>query len=201
MLDLVLALTLSLAQQGGTPPPVSGPKCSHDHHGVTVLLNRLDRRDFVFMPLDLTQRFKRLEKLQAPETLDAKGAYKLLRYELPDSGLEALTLRLKRLDFKRAGASSVAVGQGEDTFGRSLEAKVVEPPDDVWRALVPVYSTKGCDWEQPVELGLWLDATDETVELRVLPDSIQRAIDRIQEAIGHELAQLGCPVFFGSPNV
>lgn len=181
------------------PTLAPAPELYYSRDAVVGFLDRNDRRDTLHMSLCVSARFRRLAELTKPTMFSQKNLYKLLRFELAGCGLEALCLKVQRLDFQRRSGASYEIGQGQDSLGSSREARAVEPPEDSWKPCVPVYSNDGLDRLSRVflELGLFVDADAQELEVRIAPDEITTAFQSAEQTIGTTLRSYGCPVFNG----
>lgn len=181
------------------------PEVFHDETGVRVLLNREDRRSTVSMPLAKTQRFARLEALTSGQDFDVRGAVKLLRFDLHGTGVDKVIGAIRRIDFTRRSEGAASADHGRESLGRSVEA-AVQQADQVpeeFTVQTSVYANPGVRELSKVSVrcGVYLDVQNESIEIRVLADEIEAAVNAAQGAIGEALReQLGeVPVFYGAP--
>ncbi|MCP3916163.1 MAG: hypothetical protein GY711_11455 [bacterium] len=177
------------------------------YHGrsVKLLLDRGDRRDVVTMPLEVTSRFKRLLALVDGESLSVRDAVKLLRFDLHGTGVDQVISAIRRVDFSRTGAGAQSAAHGSESLGRSIEAKVQDAdkiPEE-FRVQTSVYSNPGVKDLSRVDVrcGVYLDVERECIEIRVLADELENAVNAAQLAIGNALRELlpEVPVFHGAP--
>ena len=189
----------SILRAAKDPKMAVDPEVYHATGGVTLLLDRADRRDYVRMRLHTTRRFERLAGLQKPAELDPKAAYLLLRYDLDHTGLDRLMIAVRRLHFTKKSSAEFVIGQGQDSLGRSAEAGIMEQIDDEFVARVPVYDNPGCDGERSIRVGVFVDADAQKIHLMTLPDEINKAVLRAQDDIAMQLSVLEIPTFHGTP--
>lgn len=173
---------------------------------VVALLERDDRRERVTIALTRSARFTKVCALEAqPLRLQPRDAVKMLRLELHGGNVQHVIQALSRIDFVRTSAGKTDVDHGRESLGRSVEAAVQQAdkvPQDFVLA-VPVWSTHGFSrYTVQVQFGIHLDLEAQVVELRVLPDEVERVVGLAMAAAAADLRHAlgeGIPVFLGAP--
>lgn len=171
---------------------------------VAVLLDRSDRREVIEVALAESKRFALCGALQTPRALQPKEAVKMLRFDLHGGNVGHIIQQLSRVDFVRTSTGKSHVEHGRESLGRAVEASVqqADKVDDRFFLAVPVWSTAGFNrFGVQVEFGIYLDLENQAIELRVLPDEIERCRNLAVAALVSEL-RAQCPevpVFTGRP--
>jgi len=179
----------------------------HDHSGIVVHLDRLDRRDTFRLALLRSQRFQTLEGLAAGSSMDQQAAIRMLRFGLHGSGVEKLIVALRKVDFTRKSDGRSHLEHGRESLGNSVEA-AVQPTSEIpetFMVSVPVYINPGFAELTLVEvwcgISIDLQASPVKFEIRPLADELHSAVLRAQASIGAKLAAdlPGTAIFNGRP--
>jgi hypothetical protein len=189
---------------------VNDPMCSdgeifHDHAGISLHLNRGDRRDTIRLPLNHSERWAKLESMRGGGKGTVRDVIRTLRFDLHGTGIESVIQALSKIDFTRKSDGGASVSHGRESLGQSVEASV-QQADSVPETFVvhcSVYTNPGFRELTAVEVtcGIYLDLQNEQIEIRVLADELSKAENAAQTAIGAKLAVdlPGTPVFHGCP--
>lgn len=195
--DLVAALK--------DPDIAPDPEVYLDKGGVTVLLDRSERRETVRVALAESTRLLICRTFEAqPKTMQPREAVKLLRLELHSGRHDHVIQALSRIDFTRSSAGKSHVDHGKESMGRSVEAAVQQAdsvPKD-FEVAVPVWTNPGFSrYSVNVKFGLFLDLDNQAVELRVLSDECSRVVTQTLAAVAADLREAlpDVPVFLGAP--
>jgi len=172
--------------------------------GVKAYLDGSDRREVLTVPFIETKRFQLVRKLQTAVNMQPKDALKLLKIDLHGGNIAHVIQPLSRIEFTRTGTGRTNVEHGKESLGRSVEAMVQNAKDvpEQFALSVPVWSTDGFDrFGVQVAFSLYLDLEAQTVELRVLPDEVERCVNLALRAAVAELGSRleGVPIFMGTP--
>jgi hypothetical protein len=177
------------------------PEIFHSNREIVVLLDRLQRRELVRMPLIHTERWNTVCAL-GTRSLTVAEAIKLIRFSLQGVGADALVAAIRKIDFSRKSDGQKTVEHGRETLGKQVEA-AVQQADSIpqeFTAKVQLYANEGLrSLIAAVKVGVYIDVNDEAIQLIPLADEIPSAIRSIQSQL-HELivtAAPKVPVFTG----
>ncbi len=183
------------------------PEIFHsDCNDLVLVLSRMDRRETIKMLLEYSCRFQALIRLGQNRTpLSVKDLVRFLRFEMNDCGAEPFIEAIRKLDFQRRSDGSVEVTHGRESLGKSVEA-AVQQADSIpqeFTLTVSVYGTTGVAdmTKKAIRIGVYIDATAETIELKPLAEEVANAVRHAQIDIGDKLRK-ECehiPVFHGEP--
>lgn len=170
---------------------------------VIAFLENSDRKECATLPLTETVRFGMLRALIAPKLLDPRELVKLLRFQLHAAGNDPLIRALARVDFTRTSSGKSSQEHGRESLGRSVEAAVqsAEQVPETFNIAVPIWSTPGLQgFAASVQIGIYLDLDAQKIEVRVLPDEIERVMGLAVKGLIELLSeQIKAPIFFGTP--
>jgi hypothetical protein len=179
----------------------------HNEMQVIVVLDQGDRREFATLRLLKSSPFAILEKIAAGDTggkaFTQQALVRLLRHDLRNAGVEHVLSVVRRIDFKRTGATKGTVEHGRESMGRSVEMEVQGASDipEFFQATIPVYRTPGAVFHKTVYCTLEIDLASERFVVLPDADSLAEAVHDSQsdlhEALTDELAAI--PVYYGSP--
>lgn len=179
----------------------------HNNAEIVAVLDMNERRDFVRLPLHLSERGSVLvNTLFEAQAFSPAKAVKLLRYTLHGTGpqTERVLGLLRTLDFHRQSVGKVDMQHGRESLGRQVEAAVQgrDQIPDQFAVQVALYNVPGLrSIVVTVELGLALLVQEEKIEIGVLGDQMAVAFDAAQLEIGKKLRGLlpTCPIYHGKP--
>lgn len=172
---------------------------------VVALINRDDRKERVTCPLNESDRWRTVCFLSAGKSFSPRDAVKFLRFDLAGSDTEAVVQAVSRIDFARKSDGRSDVGHGKETLGKSVEMAVQQASDipEEFNIRVPVFTTPGCRETTTVKCGIYLDMTNESIVLRVLPDECEIARGSVLQGIFGDLVTSfhgqEIPVYMGCP--
>lgn len=169
---------------------------------VLVIDDTRDRVETATMPLDETDVFKRLRRLNAGEWLDQKAFVRLLRIDLARTLPPGVLLdRVRKIRFEAGQVTTGEVARNRESLGRQITAAVNaegEIPEMVTLA-VPVYPQSPA---YAVQCSVDVDPVRGLFELKPLPDEIERvstvAVSEIADMIKAEVND-GILVYLGRP--
>lgn len=186
-------------------PMCVGGEIFHDSSGVTVHLDRNDRRDHLHLGLEKSERFQKLESMRGGGKGSVRDVIRTLRFDLHGTGIESVIQALSKVDFTRKSDGGASVSHGRESLGQAVEA-AVQQAESIPQTFVvhcSVYSNPGFVGLTAVEVicGIYLDLQNEQIEIRVLADELSAAENAAQTAIGAKLAAdlPQTPVFHGAP--
>ncbi len=170
---------------------------------IVVILNRREMREYAALNLQESKRFQAVRALELePKSFSPKQAVKFIRYELHGVSADSLVAALGRIDFTRKSEGRHTVEHGKESLGRSVEMQVQQADKlpDAFNVTVPVFTNPGIRHTVAVQCGLYLDVEAERVEVRVLTDQVQYALDSAMASVRASLKPLTCPVYYGAPT-
>jgi hypothetical protein len=176
------------------------PEVWVDECGVQIILDRKDRHEAIGMPLGRTCVRAVLETLEDTPYRDGpRNTVKMLRMEL--GGVPAIEQALARVDFSNAVVGTAVTEHGKESFGREVEAKVLNV-DTIPRSFEIEFQVwQGLDYRRTIICLLYIDVAAELIEIRPAPDQLTGAInDAVDELIGDLRQAVTCPVFGGDPS-
>ncbi|GJM43460.1 MAG: hypothetical protein DHS20C21_03020 [Gemmatimonadota bacterium] len=179
------------------------PEVYFSESSIWVVLNSEDMRECAILDLRESRRFQTIRALESePRSFTPKEAVKFIRYELHGVNADSIVAALGRVDFTRRSEGRNHVEHGKESLGRSVEAQVqqADKVPDTFEVTVPVFTNSGVRHTAIVRCGLYLDLEAERVEIRVLTDEVQFALDTTMGRIRSTLEELTCPVFNGAPS-
>lgn len=191
----------------GDPDMTHDPEVYHSSDGITVLLQGEDRRDLVHVPLQHSQRWETLRKLERGGRFNVRDAVKLLRFDLHGTGVENVVRALSKIDFSRKSDGRTDIAHGKESLGRSVEAAVQQADDipETFDVSLSVYTNPGMTVfsETRVRCGIYLDVKEEVIEFKILADQMDAAENAAQTSLGIELEGdlPNAKVFHGSAMV
>jgi len=205
----VLGLTnavLSMAKDGETT------QLFHDVTRVVAHLDMHDRRDTMGLPLCMSAAYNALCTLAEGRRFSPKDAVNFLRFELPETGadVDALAAVLQNVKHQTRIDGGAIVQHGRESMGRSVEAEVSNSdriPQEVVVRCSAYCNLELVDATQvSVLVGVILHADtaasrDDLIELRIIGDSLDHAMESAQFGIGAELqkAMPKASVIYGCP--
>ncbi len=185
-----------------------------DGGAVRVIMNSETRLDRAKMQLRPSQLFMRVLHMHySPKTMNVDEAVRLLRFELPVAGVDALATSLRKITFKTTAEVEQGASHGSSTFGERLERLVsnaAEVPESM-EISIPVYANDHEIRELStvkLKLGVFLDMERKGIQIMPLADEIDLANAEVQARIGEHLvseivksgAADSVSVFHGSPS-
>ncbi len=171
---------------------------------IDVLLDRADRNEVATMFLAPSSRWLSLQAIsEKPFRAAPKDIVKWLRFALHDNSIGHVIQALSRLDFTRTSTGRTNVSHGRESLGSSVEAEVqgIERVPESFLVSIPVWSTPGVWSNVNIELGIYIDLTASVVELHVMPDAMQTALQQATFGLAASLrdSMPNVPVFVGRP--
>lgn len=178
----------------------------HDSTCIRAILDDEDRRDKVTLRLQMSDLWCAVAKLRNTPLLGTPAQIiRFIRFELCAEGTEALVAGLRKVNFKRLSGSASEVGHGSNSYGKSVEEKVQDADaiPDGFTVETSMYTNPGFRALSSVviRVGVFIDTVSEKIELRTLPDEIDRCTNEVQMNIGNALGEEldSRAVFFGAP--
>lgn len=172
--------------------------------GIVALLDRAERRQTASIELKLATRMETVVALQAGRAFTPKQAVRFLQHDLYAANVKHVVQALRRIDFKRTSGGHSHVQHGRESLGRQVELEVQQAEDvpETFEVVVPVWSNAGFSaWSVTITVSLHLNIEEERVELRVLPDEVERAINgaltSVRQSIEDATAERKVRVFLG----
>lgn len=182
------------------------PQVFISSNSLVAHLDKLDRRECVEMQLTESARFSLCRGLMRnPRTASPRDMVKFLRLELAGGGHDHMIQSLSKIDFIRKGSGKSVIGHGSESLGKTVEAIVQQAEEipSVFKVGVPIWTNPGmASYLAYLELGVHLDAQAETVEIRVLPDEVDKAMGFALAALATDIVSLlgpEIPVYIGKP--
>lgn len=185
------------------------PEVYYGARKVTILCDRVDRRDRFDVPLCPTEKFLTIQDLARNDkfSADPREMVKFLRSKLgPGAVPQALIDALRVMTFSRRSSTALSDAHGRDSLGSQVDAEVAGavPIPEEFTVELDVFSNPGYRkiTHATVQLGVNLNMQQEQVELFVLPDELQIAMDFACSEIGRFLRDRihsDVPVIHGAP--
>lgn len=154
------------------------------------------RLEFTF-----SDTFKTLTDLSEAKQFQQKKLIKFLRRSFSEEDIKDILPAVRRVDFQRIQKSGSIRERGEETLGKSVEARVQNIDDipETFNVLCPVLDIDGFKSPTTIRVIVDIDMDNECFELFVRPDSLRLAReDAIKRVVDHVKAHCGdCNVFTG----
>jgi hypothetical protein len=179
--------------------------------GLTLFLDKTERRNVVTMPVELSPQIRRLMELEQNKPAFQQGALiKELRITFAGclSPAGNIVEVLRRVKFNATQSSDQAIEHGKSSLGKQITAQVTGTgvlPEEVTFD-VPVFaSARFGHIRQPVTLALEPDAATCQFQLIPLPGRVEVAVSMAESDLGRDirdaLDERGMkeliPVYFG----
>lgn len=184
----------------------SGASVWHDFTAVHLLWDDEDRRDRTKLPLEYSDEWNTVTKLQTQCKLDQKQLVRLLRVDLADCiSLPSLITSLRKIKFRASTSGEGNVQHGNESLGRQVEAEVTGIDSTIPEQVtlqVRVYRNFGEDERWPVRCDLEIDPHEQKFTFRPLPADVNEAQLLAQGSIRQRLRaaiNVLVPVYFGEP--
>lgn len=161
----------------------------HSADAVVAILDDADRHDRITMDLHESEQ---MLALSSNMLFDQARLIRFLRVTLSGTGAERFVPVFRRLDFHRSNSAASSVKHGDESLGRSIEAKVQgteEIPEELTLA-VPVYANMGLRKAEPIRLAVEIDVSNERFALTPLADQMQMARQNAQLFVREKLNAL-----------
>lgn len=189
----------------GTTP---GAVVHYDENGLHGFLSSVARRDHVTLALQRTsQALTILELEKRSRTFKSpKEAVRFLRFELPSAIPEGVRRAFSAMKFSQTGIDEVTVAHGREMLGRSVQAQLGADDSpgipEEFTAEIRLWSNPGFFETISVTIGVYIDTTEKTVEIKALADEGGRSLLDAVESVGERLRAAvleGIPVYHGRP--
>lgn len=171
--------------------------------GAVALLDGDDRRESATLALTPTDAWATLSGWTKWEQFHPETIVKELRgLDVPTGVVAAL----RKLDFKRQSGTKIETEHGKESLGRRVEAEVqgADKVPEFFDVDVSVFAEDGCRRVVTVRVEVYLNVKEETVDLRVTEDRVQRAVAEVLEDIADSIEahkeMAGVRVFMGAPS-
>ncbi|TAL43981.1 MAG: hypothetical protein EPN91_05290 [Salinibacterium sp.] len=181
----------------------TSPEIYFQFAGALAFCCRSDRLETISLPIESSQQWAALVKLDSGATFSPKYAINFLRFELGSDVAAVLIAGLRRIDFKRSSAGSHVNEHGKESLGRSVEAavqKADEVPETCDVTISPARNSGLKALTVKARLGIAIDFDQERIMLKLLPDELSAARESFVRQVGTMLVQAlpGVPCFNGS---
>jgi len=181
----------------------------HNTEAVVLLNSDAANLDRVTLPLNYCEQFKSVWAIKAGVAMDQKTLVHWLRHAMHGTGVETLIPIFRKIEFDRSGRSGGNLKHGDESFGRSIEEKVVNAVDvpEGFTVEIPCFDIADLKRTYHVDLTVDIDIQQEKFILTPLPDQITRAVqqaeDDIHDYLRAELEKIedlgSVQVFYGAP--
>jgi hypothetical protein len=177
-----------------------------NEHGITLVIDDSDRRESVYLPLNKTQIFNKVEELHQKPKMEQAVLVRLLRREFRNSPEATNVLAaVRKVKFRKNESGYSNIQHGEESMGREVEAEVsgaTDIPDSLVLPLA-VYGNPG-ERENIVSVGfdLEVDVHEQRFVLKPMPDEVQFAIEASLASIKKVIAAAvpkEVTVLYGTP--
>lgn len=174
----------------------------HDESRIVLVTEDADRREFVTMPLVLSQHWKIVKSLG--EYLTQQSFLKLLRHDLAGVVPESLRPAISRIEVATSSGQKNEVNPGRERGSREFACDLANSSEipEFFNASLSVYANAGLRQTRSIKLSLdyTLPPKEITFSVRPLPDELEIAMQDAQAEL-HELLEksVKIPVFCGTP--
>jgi len=174
----------------------------HDETKIVLVTEDMDRREFVTMPLVLSQHWKIVKGLG--EYLTQQSFLKLLRHDLAGVVPDSLRPAISRIEVATSANQKNEVNPGRERGSREFACDLANSSEipETFNATLSVYANAGLRQTRSVKLSLdyTLPPKEITFSVRPLPDELEIAMQNAQAEL-HELLEkaVKIPVFCGTP--
>jgi hypothetical protein len=168
----------------------------------------LDRRSRVHCPFDTTPVVKSL--LALPARFEPKGLRKWLRVSMADcwaANVQRLHDALASLKFNVNKEARGTISAGRESMGRDLDAQVKSEYGELpeWIELtIPLVRDPAIVERHTVRIDVDIDAVNGTIELTLMPDALQKAMQELLRGVVSNLRDdlpADVQVIHGQPDV
>lgn len=151
-----------------------------------------DRREFVTMPLEYSERWAATQRLAKEVSFTPKEAINFLRFALNCVSAEPVIQGLRRIDFTRTSAGRTVNEHGRESLGKSIEAIVQQAdaiPDSFVLTFPPLVNLGLRLIEVSVRVGVLIDHEQQRIVFRLLADGLTDARESMLRQLGDALAK------------
>lgn len=187
----------------------SGGTIWHDTEAVVLLIQDAAALDRVTLPLAHSEQFDELHKIRQGGNFDQKALVRWLRHTMHGAGVEGIIPVFRKVEFERGARGGGTIKHGDESYGRSIEEKIVSAADvpESFAVEIPVFDIADLVRPYRIELTVEIDMQNERFVITPLPDQITRAVqqaeDDIHDYLVHGLSEIedvgSVNVFYGSP--
>ncbi|MCC7333576.1 MAG: hypothetical protein IT422_00675 [Pirellulaceae bacterium] len=148
---------------------------------VVLVLDDENRHEYVRLPLDYTERFSAVCKLEPAPVMDQATLIRLLRREFVSSPQATTILAaVRKLRFSKHEGGFSTIQHGNESLGRTIETEVAgaEAIPDYMGLQTQIFANEG-EQENTVGIGfdLEVDVQAQKFRLKPLPDAIRAATE------------------------
>ena len=181
----------------------------HSHTEVIALVDQVDRRERITLPLMPSAEFAALEDLSGAsgaqvKQVDQKQLIRLLKTTFRDRVPPTLRGQVSKIEVLTNQRTTGEIGQGRERGSREFAIEgAAEVPETV-TVTVSVYQTHGLVSDRPIPCSLDVDVRSSPISFAFapMPGALARAITEAQREL-HELlvkAMPNVPVIQGTPD-
>ena len=173
-----------------------------DGVNVRILLDRNSRREYMVCPLELAGVWRVLRDITIKQQkFKVQDVRRLLRVGFGVDAAHPLYTALGKIDFRRTNTGKFQAEHGKESLGRSVEseAQSTESIPENFSVHTPVFNTPGFDHYVTLDVGVWVHADSEQIELYMAkPDALQLAhLEVTEKSLELLRNDSGVPVYWG----
>lgn len=174
----------------------------HDQGSITLVTNDCDRREFVTMPLTLSEHWKIVSALGTP--LTQRDFVRLLRHDLRGCVPDTLLPAVAKIEVATSSGQRNEINPGRERGSREFAVELAtsgEIPEH-FTAMVNVYANEGLRQLRPIicSLDYSLPPAQVAFVVKPLPDQLELALQDAQRELHEYLTEkVEIPVFCGTP--
>lgn len=172
-----------------------------NENAITLVLDDLDRRDTVTLPLHKSQTYESIQRLVSSPKINQADLIRLLRTTLRCvSDVAKLRLAVQSIKWKQAEEGQSVVEHGKSSLGRSVEMEVAgggDLPEAIIAEFPPFINLFECPKiNVPLDLEIGMD---RTFAVRPLVDHLSAGVRNVLSMLAERMTKEGMKVFMGTP--
>ena len=168
------------------------PQVFFGETGAVAYVDRKDRREFVTMPLEYSERWAATQQLAKGVSFTPKEAINFLRFSLNCASAEPVIQGLRKIDFTRTSAGRNVNEHGRESLGKSVEAVVQQAdaiPESFTLNFQPLVNYGLRLIEVSVRVGVAIDHEQQRIVFRLLADGLTDARESMLRQLGEALTK------------